>query len=320
MLKDPRSESLSTKFGGLWLQLPGLKSFHPDVFYYPEYDDTLAQAMQRETELWFDSIVREDRSVLEVLTADYTFVNERLAQHYGIPNIRGNQFRRVSLTDDYRRGVLGKGAILALTSIADRTSPVVRGKWVMAVLLGAEPPPPPPSVPNFDETPGSANGKSLTVRERMEMHRANPACNSCHQMIDPIGLALENFDVTGAWRTLDKTHSFNSAGVRIHSPGVPIDTASKLYDGTPLDGPASLRQGILKHSDAFIENLTEKLMAYALGRRVEYYDMPTIRSIAREAVKNDNRFSSFILGIVKSPAFQMSKAEPATNTAANKNQ
>jgi len=318
MLNDPKSETLSTKFAGLWLHLPDLENLYPDAFYYPQYDQTLATAMRRETELLFDSIVREDRSVLDLLSADYTFVNERLAKHYGIPNIRGD-FRRVSLTEDYRRGLLGKGAVLAITSVADRTSPVLRGKWVMGVLLGTPPPPPPPQVPKLDETPGAAEGKSRTVRERMEAHRANPACNSCHSMIDPVGLALENFDVTGAWRTLDKTYSISPTGVRIHSPGVPIDPTSKLFDGTLLNGPASLRQAILKHSDAFIETLTEKLMAYAVGRRMQYYDMPAIRDITRNAQKNNNRFSSFVLGIVKSAAFQMSKAEtgPATDSAAN---
>ena len=309
MLNDPRSESLATKFAGEWLHLPDLENLHPDSFYYPSYDQTLAVGMKRETELFFDSIVREDRNILDLLTANYTFVNERVARHYGIPNVRGNQFRRVELTDDYRRGLLGKGAILALTSVADRTSPVLRGKWVMGVLLGVPPPPPPPAVPKLDETSGVSEGRSLTVRQRMEMHRANPACNSCHQMIDPIGLALENFDVTGVWRTVDKTTTVNSEGIRVSSPGVPIDTVTKMYDETPLNGPASLRAGILNHSDAFIENLTSKLLEYAAGRRAEYYDMPLVRSIVRDAAKNNNRFSSFILGIVKSPAFQMSRVE-----------
>jgi len=211
----------------------------------------------------------------------------------------------------------GKGAILAPTAVADPPSPVLRAKWVMGVLRGTHPPPPPRSVPKLDERPGAANGKSLTVRDRMEKHRANPACNSCHQMIDPVGLALENFDVTGAWRTLDKTYSISLTGERVHSPGIPIDATSKLFDGTPLDGPGSLRQAILKHSDAFIESLTEKLMSYAVGRRMDYYDMPAIRSITRDAERNNNRFSSFVLGIVKSPAFQMSKAETATDSANN---
>src|SRR5262249_5747577 len=183
------------------------------------------------------------------------------------------------------------------------------GKWVMGVLLGTPPSPPPPAVPKLDGTNPVSDGRSLTVRERMELHRANLACNSCHQMIDPIGLALENFDVTGVWRTLDKTAAVNSDGIRVTSPGIPIDTATKMYDGTPLDGPASLRQAVLNHSDIFIENLTAKLLEYAVGRRIEYYDMPLVRSIDREAVKNNNRFSSYILGIVKSGAFQMSQAE-----------
>jgi hypothetical protein len=316
MLADPRSESLSTKFAGQWLHLQDLEGLNPDGFYYPFYDYTLAMGMKRETELLFDSIVREDRDLTDLLTADYTFVNERVARHYGIPNVTGSQFRRVQLTDDYRRGLLGKGAILALTSIADRTSPVLRGKWVMGVLLGTPPPPPPPAVPKLEETGSVNGGKTLTVRERMETHRANPSCNSCHQMIDPIGLALENFDVTGQWRTRDTTYAINDEGARIHTKGLPIDTKSKLYDGTPLDGPASLRQAILSHSDAFIQNLAEKLMAYAIGRRIEYYDMPAIRSITRDAGRNKNHFSSLVMGIVKSPAFQMSKAEPATTDAA----
>jgi hypothetical protein len=309
MLNDPRSESLATKFAGEWLHLPDLESLRPDSFYYPFYDQTLAVGMKREVELFFDSIVRGDRNILDLLTANHTFVNERVARHYGIPNVRGDQFRRVELADDYRRGLLGKGAVLALTSVVDRTSPVLRGKWVMGVLLGVPPPPPPPAVPKLDETNPVSEGRSLTVRERMEIHRANPACNSCHQMIDPIGLALENFDVTGVWRTVDKTAAVNPEGIRVSSPGLPIDTVTKMYDGTPLNGPASLRAGILNHSDAFIENLTSKLLEYAIGRRVEYYDMPLVRSICRDAAKNENRFSSFILGIARSAAFQMSRVE-----------
>jgi len=315
MLADPRSESLATKFAAEWLHLPDLETIHPDAFYYPQFDHTLSDAMRRETELFVDSIVREDRSVIDLLTANYTFVNERLAKHYDIPNVLGDKFRRVELADDYRRGLLGKGAILTLTSVAERTSPVQRGKWVMVVLFGTPPPPPPPVVPKLEETAAAVGGKSLTIRERIEMHRANPSCNSCHRMIDPIGLALENFDVTGAWRTLDRTASISDAGVRIRSVGVPIDTKTTLYDGTQIDGPASLMQAIVNHSDAFISNLTEKLAEYALGRRVEYYDMPAIRAITKEAAKNNNRFSSFVLGIVKSAAFQMSTAEAPTTEA-----
>ena len=315
MLADPKSEAIATKFGGQWLHLPDLENIHPDAFFYPEYDHTLAMSLKRETELFFDSIVREDRSVLDLLTSNHTFVNERLAKHYGIPNILGNQFRRVELTDGNRRGLLGKGAILTLTSVAERTSPVQRGKWVMVVLFGTPPPPPPPVVPKLEETSATNGGKSLTVRERMEAHRANPSCNSCHQMIDPIGLALENFDVTGAWRTLDRTASIADNGTRVRSPGVPIDTNTKMYDGAVVDGPGTLRQAILGHSDAVILNFTEKLLEYAVGRRVEYFDMPAIRDIARAAAKNNNRFSSLVLGIVKSSAFQMSKAEAPTTAA-----
>ena len=315
MLADPRSESLATKFAGQWLTLNAIESHHPDAFYYAFFDHTLAMGLKRETELFFDSIMREDRSLLDLLTANHTFVNERVADFYEIANIRGSRFRRVELKDDYRRGLLGKAALLALTSYADRTSPVLRGKWVMGVLLGTPPPPPPPAVPKLEESGSVAGGKTLTVRERMEIHRANPACNSCHQLIDPIGLALENFDLTGRWRDRDATYALDEQGVRIHTVGLPIDARTKLYDGTPLNGPASLRQAILDHSDAFIQNLTEKLMAYAIGRRVEYYDMPAVRAITREAAKNNNRFSAFVIGIVKSPAFQMSVVEPVTMEA-----
>jgi len=318
MLKDRRSESLAAKFAGQWLHLPDLDAINPNTSYYPDYDAKLGEAMKRETELFFDSIVREDRNVLDLLTAGHTFVNERLARHYGIPNVLGNQFQRIEVAEDYRHGLLGKASVLTLTSVADRTSPVYRGKWVMVVLFGTPPPPPPPVVPKLEDTAAVSNGKPLTVRERMEMHRANAACSSCHRLIDPIGLALENFDVTGLWRTMDKTASINDDGLRVRSPGIPIDTKTQLYDGTALDGPVSLRQAILKHSDAVVQNLTEKLMAYALGRRIEYFDMPSVRAITRDAAKNDNRFSSLVMGIVKSTAFQMSKAETAPTDAKEK--
>ena len=316
MLAAPRAEWLSTKFAGQWLLLPDLLNFRPDPSYYPQFDYNLAQSMLREVELFFDSIMREDRNVLDLITANYTFVDERLALHYGISGVRGDQFRRVELREDYRRGLLGKGGILALTSVADRTSPVQRGKWVMSVLLGTPPPPPPPVVPQLEETAAVSSGKLLTVRERMEIHRANPACNSCHSMIDPIGLALENFDVTGEWRTWDKTYAISSAGVRIHTPGIRVDATTVMYDGTPLDGPASLREGILRYSGAFISTLTEKLLAFAIGRRVEHFDMPTVRAIIRDAARNDNRFSSLILGIVNSQAFQMNRSASGTTEQA----
>jgi hypothetical protein len=305
MLADPRSEALATRFAHQWLRLQDLDKIHPDALLYPQYDDSLAEAMKRETELVFDAIVREDRSVLELLTADFTFVNERLATHYRIPNINGAAFRRVVVADPNRRGLLGHGSILMLTSVADRTSPVLRGKWIMEVLLGSPPPPPPPGVPTFDETKATAGTKLLSVRERMEEHRANPACTSCHRVIDPLGLALENFDVTGAWRIRDS--------------GVPVDPTGELYDGTKMDGPVALRQALLKRSDTVLASFTESLMTYALGRRVEFYDMPAIRTILRDAKRNDYRISAFILGVAKSAAFRMSRVEQTeTSIAANR--
>lgn len=301
MLEDPRSEALSTRFASQWLRLQDLEKINPDALLYPQYDATLGEALKRETELFFDSLVREDRSLLDLLTADYTFVNDRVAKHYGIPNVTGSDFRRMPLTDPNRRGILGHGSILTMTSIADRTSPVLRGKWVMEVLLGSPPPPPPPNVPTLEET-GSEHGmKLLSVRERMEEHRKNPACTSCHKVIDPLGLALENFDVTGAWRIRDN--------------GVPVDAAGVLYDGTNMANPVDLRNALMKHSGAIITSFTESLMTYAVGRRVEFYDMPAIRNITREAAENGNRMSSFILGVVKSPAFQMKRMpSPAETT------
>ncbi|HEY7698716.1 MAG TPA: DUF1588 domain-containing protein, partial [Vicinamibacteria bacterium] len=280
-----------------WLRLQDLEKLHPDAVLYPYYDATLAQAMKRETELFFQSLVREDRSVLELLTADYSFVNERLAKHYQVPNVTGSEFRRVRLegVNANRKGILGQGSILTLTSVANRTSPVQRGKWVLEVLLGSPPPPPPPNVPALEETKAVAQDRVLTIRERMEEHRKNPACTSCHTVIDPIGLALENFDVTGAWRTKDG--------------GAPVDASGELYDGTPLDGPLGLRDALLGRSDAIILSFTESLLTYALGRRVEYSDMPAVRKIVRDAAANDHRMSSYILGVVESAPFRMSRAD-----------
>jgi cytochrome c5 len=294
MLADARASALATRFAAQWLRLQDLEKIHPDPLYYPQYDRTLAEAMARETELLFEHIVRGNRNVLELLTADYTFVNERLARHYGIPNVVGTTFQRMPLTDQNRRGILGQGSILTMTSVADRTSPVLRGKWVLEVLLGTPPPPPPAAVPDLEETKANQGGRLLSVRERMEEHRANPQCRSCHRVIDPLGLALENFDVTGAWRMRDN--------------GVPVDPSGELYDGSALNGPIALRQALLKRQEVVLRTFTENLMAYSLGRRVEYYDMPTVRSIVRGAAP-DHRFSSFVLGIVKSTAFQMSRAE-----------
>ncbi|MYD13843.1 MAG: DUF1592 domain-containing protein [Gemmatimonadetes bacterium] len=294
MLADPRAEALATRFASQWLRLQDLDLIHPDALTFPYFDQTLADAMLRETELFFDYLVQEDRPVLELLTADYTFVNERLARHYGITGVLGPGFRRVDYPTARRRGLLGHGSILTLTSHPDRTSPVLRGKWVLEVLLGAPPPPPPPDIPAFEETQAAEEGRFLTVRERMAQHSSNPNCNSCHNVIDPLGLALENFDVTGTWR--------------IRDGGNPVDPVGTMYDGTELTGPEDLRAALLDIPDVLLSTFTENLMAYALGRRVEFYDMPTIRTITREAAENDYRVSSFIMGVVRSPAFRMARA------------
>jgi hypothetical protein len=293
MLADPRSQALATNFAGQWLHLQNLRDANPDLFLYPDFDRSLSDSMRRETELLFDSVMREDRSVLDLLAANYTFLNERLARHYGIPNILGNRYRRVTLSDPNRFGLLGQGSILMLTSTATRTSPVQRGKWVMEVLLGTPPPPPPPNTPALKET--ADLGKPVPVRERLEEHRKNPACSGCHQLMDPIGFALENFDAVGAWRT-------NDSGFR-------VDAAGKMFDGAKLDGPVSLRQAILNRSDAFIGTFAENLLSYGLGRVIDYRDMPFVRGIEREAARNNNRFSSFVLGVVRSPSFQMRRVE-----------
>ncbi|MEZ5288010.1 MAG: DUF1592 domain-containing protein [Vicinamibacterales bacterium] len=302
MLADPRSEALATRFAAQWLRLQDLERTTPDPILFPYADQTLSAALERETELFFDSIVRDDRSVLDLLTADHTFVNGRLARHYGIPNIAGNSFERVTAPEE-RAGLLGKGAILLLTSVADRTSPVMRGKWVMEVMLGSPPPPPPPNVPALEETKANGATRVLTVRERMEEHRKNPACRSCHRVIDPLGLALENFDVTGKWRIKDA--------------GSPVDPTGELYDGTPMDGPAGLRRALLKHQDVFVLSFTESLLTYALGRRIEAEDMPMVRRIVHDAAANGLKISAFAKAIVRSPAFRMGVELPvATENAA----
>ena len=300
MLADARSQALATRFAEQWLRLPDLEPMHPDVRIYPDFHDQLKKSMRRETELFFGSLVREDRSALELLTADYTFLDERLARHYGIPGVMGEDFRRVSYPDPMRRGLLGHGSILTLTSHAHRTSPVLRGKWIMEVFLGSPPPPPPPDVPELEEAGEAEEGRLLSVREQMERHRSSPACMSCHVMIDPIGLALENFDATGAFRIKDN--------------GVPVDTSGELYDGTPLESPEDLRRALLNHSTSLLRTFTENLMAYALGRRVEYYDMPAVRKAVRDAKAEDYRMSSFVLGVVRSPAFRMKAAATAEET------
>ncbi|MCU1385144.1 MAG: hypothetical protein JWL71_3841 [Acidobacteria bacterium] len=301
MLADPRAEAMSTRFASQWLRLQDVEKIHPDALLFPGFDNELAESYKRETQLFFDSIVREDRNILDLLTADYTFVNERIARVYRMPNIVGENFRRVAVADE-RRGILGQGSVLMQTSVADRTSPVQRGKWIMEVLLGSPPPAPPADVPPLDDTKAAtATGKPLSTRERMEEHRKNPACTSCHKVIDPLGLALDNFDTLGAWRIKDN--------------GVGIDANGVLYDGTKMNGPSDLRAALLSHSEGLIRNFTNNLMSYALGRRIEYYDQPSVRAITKKAAQNGNRFSSFVLGIVNSPAFQMSTAEAVSTTA-----
>jgi hypothetical protein len=295
MLKDPRSAALIANFTGQWLSVRSMRTSEPVVNLFPDFDDNLRNAFQRETELFFESIVREDRSVLDLLTADYTFVNERLAKHYGIQNIYGPQFRRVTLGPDLdmRRGLLGKGALLTVTSNAARTSPVQRGSWFLQTFLGVSPPQPPPNVPAIKEKPPDTTGnvKAPSMRQVMEAHHSNPACSTCHQIFEPIGLALENFDAVGTWRTADE--------------GLPIDATGVLVDGTKVDGVASLRQALVGRSDQFVRVVAEKLLTYALGRGVEYEDMPLVRSIVRDSAGSKYKFSSLVLGIVKSPAFQM---------------
>jgi hypothetical protein len=287
MLADERARALGANFAGQWLYLRNLRSLRPDEDVFPDFDDNLRQALQRETELLFETIVIEDKSVLRLLDADYTFLNERLARHYGIPNVYGDQYRRVTVTDDYRRGLLGQGSILTLNSYGNRTSPVTRGKYVLSNILGTPPPSPPANVPPLDEKPG----KVLSMRERMEEHRANPACSGCHKLMDPIGLALENFDGIGRWRTSDG--------------GARIDASSTLWDGTAVDGPVGLRRAILGRPEQFARTATEMLLTYALGRGLEYTDMPVVRSIVRESAAREYQFSSLVSGIVKSGPFQM---------------
>ncbi|HEV8208842.1 MAG TPA: DUF1592 domain-containing protein [Vicinamibacterales bacterium] len=295
MLADPRAESLGSRFAAQWLRLQDVDKVHPDPNNYPNFDDNLAAAMRRETELFFNSLVREDRSVLDLYRANYTYVNDRLARHYGFPGVSGSEFRRIEYPDDTRRGLLGQGSVLVQTSLANRTSPVLRGKWVMEVLMGTPPPPPPPDIPLLEDTAGSKDGKMLTTRERMEIHRSNPSCTSCHRFMDPIGLALDNFDVTAKWREREN--------------GMPLDTRGDYYDGTPVTRPAELTAALLKRPVPLVRTFTENLMAYALGRRVEYFDMPAIRAIAKTAEANQYKMSSFILGVIKSDAFQMKKVE-----------
>ena len=296
MLVDPRSEAFTANFAGQWLSLRRLPDIVPDPFLYPDYGDTLARAFQREAELFFDSVVREDRPATDLLTANYTFVNERLAQHYGIPHVKGVNFQRVVLDEHSpRRGLLGKGAILTVTSLPNRTSPVVRGKWVLENMLGAPPPEPPPNVPSLQEN-GEKVTKVRTLRERLEQHRANATCASCHKLMDPIGFALESFDAVGKYRTYDENFE-------------PLDTSGVYPDGTRIDGLPGLRTVLSNHSQQFLVNLTNKLLTYALGRGVESYDALVVRAILRDAAAQEYRLPSLVLGIVKSAPFQMRRSD-----------
>jgi hypothetical protein len=296
MIADPRSEALTANFAGQWLQLRNITLVKPSEVLFPDFDDTLRQGFKRETELFFDSILRDDRSALDLLSADYTFLNERLARHYGIANVSGSHFRRVTLADETRRGLLGHGSILTMTSQPVRTSPVFRGKWILDNILGTPPPDPPPNVPPLPEKSGVYAGRAPSMRERMSEHRENPACASCHSMIDPLGFGLENFDPIGKWREVDEMY-------------VAIDASGALPDGTRFTSAAELRAALLKRPDRFVSALTEKLLTYALGRGVEYYDMPAVRKIVKDAAANRYQLSAIILGITRSLPFQQRRAE-----------
>ena len=301
LLRDRRSQALATRFARQWLRLQDLETLRPDPRRFPGFDEALARSMRRETELFFDSIVREDRSVLTLFDASYTFVDERLARLYGIAGVTGSTFRRVSVADD-RRGLLGQASVLASTSVADRTSPVLRGKWVMEVLLGSPPPPPPPNVPALDDSVKAVrDGTPLSTRQRIEEHRRNPACASCHKVIDPIGLALERFDAIGAWRDADN--------------GVPIDAVAELYDGQVIDGAGGLRRALLRREDVLLRNFAARLLTYATGRRLDYRDMPAVRAIVAAAAAQQYRLSAFVAAVVDSAAFTMSAPAEAGEDA-----
>ena len=300
MLADPRSSALANRFAAQWLRLQDVEKVRPDPNFYPNFDENIAEAMRTETKMFFDSLVKEDRSLLDLYRADYTFLNERLAKHYGIAGVSGAEFRRVIYPDATRRGIFGQGTMLVQSSLANRTSPVLRGKWVMEVLLDTPPPPPPPNIPDLDATTGSKEGRLLTTRERMEEHRKNAACSSCHRFMDPIGLSLDNFDVTGRWRAREN--------------GMPLDTAGDFYDGTKITSLTELSATLMKRPIPLVRTFTENLMAFGLGRRVEYYDQPTVRAIAKGAEATNFKISSFILGVVKSDAFRMRRVEPETTS------
>jgi hypothetical protein len=299
MLADPRSHALVDNFAAQWLYLRNLKSVHPDVQEFPDFDDNLRQAMRRETEMLFENMMREDRPVGELLTADYTFLNERLARHYGIDGVYGSHFRRVALPNPERRGLLGHASILTVTSQPNRTSPVLRGKWVLENVLGTPAPSPPPNVPALEENEAGKTAKS--VRERLEAHRTNPVCASCHDVMDPIGLGLENFDAVGQWRTREA--------------GGEVDASGRMANGTAIDGPVSLRAAVTADPEQFIRVFTAKLLTYALGRGLDDYDMPAVRKIVRNAAADEYRFSAIASGIVESVPFRMRAVQPRTEPA-----
>jgi hypothetical protein len=293
MLADRRSKALLENFAGQWLQLRDLRSFIPDADLFPEFDENLREAFQKETELFIESQLRENRSVVELLTANYTFLNERLARHYGIQNVSGSHFRKVPLTDAQRGGLLGQASLLTITSYPNRTSPVLRGKWLLEKMFGTPPPPPPPNVPALKDK--GENGRPQSVRERLQEHRKNPACSTCHSVMDPLGFALDHYDAIGAWRTVDS--------------GTPFDASATLPDTTKFAGLPGLRELLVSRRQQFVDTVIERLLGYALGRKVEFYDRPAVRAIARESAAKDDRWSAIILGIVKSAPFQMRRSE-----------
>jgi mono/diheme cytochrome c family protein len=296
MIADPRSAALATRFGAQWLRLQDLETVAPDATRFPSFDAALAADMRAETELVLEDVIRRDRSILDLLALDYSFLNERLARHYGIEGVTGPEFRRVPMPAE-RRGVLGHGSVLASTSLADRTSPVLRGKWIMEVLLGTPPPPPPPNVPALDDSAAPfQNGRALTTRERFEQHRRNPACSSCHRVIDPLGMALEHFDAVGAWRDRENDG--------------PVDASAQIYDGTRVTGAPDLREALVMRRDLILQTFAEGLLRYATGRLTDYRDMPVVRSIVAQASRDNYRFSAFLRGVVESAAFRMPATDP----------
>jgi hypothetical protein len=305
MVADDRADALVSNFAGQWLQLRNLEAkVAPDLLMFPDFDDNTRRAFRRETEMLFGHILRENKSVLELLNADYTFVNERLARHYGIAGVRGAQFRRVQLDDPRRRGLLGKGSVLLVSSYPDRTSPVLRGAWIMEEIVGTPPQPPPPGVET--NLPALDTGVALSVRDRLARHRTKPSCNQCHGVIDPLGQALENYDAVGEWRTRER------------DTGVSIDPNGRLANGKPVSSPVDLRAALTAEPEKFVQTVVQNLMTYALGRRLEYYDMPAVRAIVRESQRHGYTFESLAIGVARAEPFRMRTApEPAkTETVA----